>query len=177
MAVDEAVRRQEPLRLLRRLEPLHLPLAPPRRSVRVLRAAVQMAARSVPNPGQEVAPCDAVAPRAVGDEAPRLEPQPSQQPLGEALCRRAISPVLHQEVQHRPVLIDRAPKVVRDAVDAGGDFLDGPDVTRLRPAPTQLGRGGFAKLRHQRQMLSCVTAMPRSTKISSKSRRLKLKTW
>jgi hypothetical protein len=26
-------------------------------------------------------------------------------------------------------------------------------------------------------MLSCVTAMPRSTKISSKSRRLKLKTW
>src|SRR3712207_3916615 len=90
VAVDEAVRRQEPLRLLRRLEPLHLPLALPRRSVRVLRAAVQMAARSVPNPGQEVAPRDAVAPRAVGDEAPRLEPQPSQQPLEEALDRKSV---------------------------------------------------------------------------------------
>jgi hypothetical protein len=77
----------------------------------------------VPNPGQEVAPRDAVAPRAVGDEAPRLEPQPSQQPLEKALCRRAISPVLHQEVQHRPVLIDRAPKVAHDAVDADEDLI------------------------------------------------------
>jgi hypothetical protein len=42
----------------------------------------------------------------------------AQQPLEEALCSGAVPPVLHQDVEHGAVLVDRAPKAVQDAVDA-----------------------------------------------------------
>ena len=55
-----------------RLEPLHLPLLPPRRPVGVLGPVVEVAALPVLHVGHHVAVCDAVAAQAVGDDATRL---------------------------------------------------------------------------------------------------------
>ena len=55
MAVDNAVSRQEALGLPRRLEPLHLPLAPMRRPVGVLGAVVEVAALPVLDLGHDQA--------------------------------------------------------------------------------------------------------------------------
>jgi hypothetical protein len=44
VTIDYAVRREEPLRLGRGLEPLHLPLSPSRRPMRILRTVIQISA-------------------------------------------------------------------------------------------------------------------------------------
>jgi hypothetical protein len=48
MTVDHAVCREEPLRLGRGLEPLHLPLSSPRRPVRIFNTIIQVSAHPVP---------------------------------------------------------------------------------------------------------------------------------
>jgi hypothetical protein len=61
VAVDHAMRREEPLRLGRRFETLHLPLSSSRWSMRVFRTVVQVSARSVPDIRQQSAMCDCCA--------------------------------------------------------------------------------------------------------------------
>jgi hypothetical protein len=43
--------------------------------------------------------------------------QAGQQPLEEAFGRSRVPPALHQDVEHDPVLIHRAPEVVQHTVD------------------------------------------------------------
>ena len=69
-AIDHAVRREEPLRLGRGFEPLHVPLSPSRRPMRILSTVVQIPARSVPDIRQDFAMRDTVAAQAVSDQAP-----------------------------------------------------------------------------------------------------------
>ena len=52
---------------------------------------------------------DAIAAQTIGDEASRLVSQPMQQALEEALGGCAVSSILHQDVEHDPVLVHRAP--------------------------------------------------------------------
>jgi hypothetical protein len=71
MTVDHTVSEEELLRLIGRLEPLHLPFSSSRWPVRVFGAIVEIAADPVPDARQNGALGDAVAAQAVGDQAPR----------------------------------------------------------------------------------------------------------
>jgi hypothetical protein len=81
----------------------------------VLGTIVEPTAGPVPHVGQDLAPGDAVAAQPVGDDALRLLLQSGQQALEEALGRGR--PPLHQDVEHDPVLVYRAPEVVQHTVD------------------------------------------------------------
>lgn len=69
MVVDHAMCRQETLRLLDRLELLHLTFSPSRRTVRVFCPVVQILTGAVPHLRQQLALRDAVAAQAVRDDA------------------------------------------------------------------------------------------------------------
>ena len=43
---------------------------------------------------------------------------------------------LHQDVEHDPMLIHRAPEVVQHAIDPQEDLIEAPDVARPRPTLT-----------------------------------------
>ena len=60
VSIDDAMHRQETLWLARRLEPLHLPFSPSRRSVGVFSAVVQVAARAMFDIGQQRTPRNAI---------------------------------------------------------------------------------------------------------------------
>ena len=88
VAVDHGVRRQDPLRLLRRFEPLHLSLTAPGWPVRVLGAVVEVATGSVFHLGQQLTMCNPVAAQAIGDDALGLVLQAGEQALEEPLGGR-----------------------------------------------------------------------------------------
>jgi hypothetical protein len=176
MAVDHAVRQKEALPLGRRLEALHLPLSSPGRPMRIFCAVVQIPARPVPDIGQDGAARDAVAAQIVGDDTSWLVAQPLQQPFEEARGRCGIAPVLDKNVEHDAVLVDGPPKVTKLTVDPDEHLIQVPGVSGLeRRRRSRLANSGPNFL-HQRRMLSWVTTIPRSAKISSMSRRLRLNT-
>jgi hypothetical protein len=72
--------------------------------MRVLGTIVQIPARPMPEIRQDHSLSDTIAAQAVSDEASRLVSQPMQQTLEETLGGYAISPTLHQDVEHNPVL-------------------------------------------------------------------------
>jgi hypothetical protein len=131
----------------------------------------------MPDVGQDRSLSDAIATQTVGDEPPRLVLQPTQQVLEEALGSGAIPPVLHENVQHDAVLVHRTPQTMQRAADADEHFVEMPGVSWLRPSPAKPSGEVGTNFRHQCRMLSCVTKMPCSARISSTSRRLRLKTW
>ena len=116
-----------------------------------------------------------VAAQAVGDQATRLVLEASQQPLEEALGGFAIAAALDQDVEHHAMLVDCAPEIMQRAIDADEDLVQVPDVTWLRPAFAQPLRRLRPEFPHQLRMFSLVTITPRSARISSTSRRLRLK--
>ena len=83
----ECVSGEEILGLLGRFKPLHLPLSPPCRPMRVLGAIVEIAALSVLDAGKQMALLDAVASQLVGHEHPRLILQSLQQSSEEVLVQ------------------------------------------------------------------------------------------
>jgi hypothetical protein len=74
------------------------------------------------------------------------------------------------------VLADGPPEVVQLAIDAQNDLIEVPGVTRARSTPAELPGKVAPNICTQRRMLSCVTQIRRSARISSTSRRLRLKT-
>ena len=75
------------------------------------------------------------------------------------------------------LLILRAPQIVLHALEADEHHIEVPRVARLRSTTAQSSGKFHTELqnfRHQRQMLSWVTTMPRSARISSTARRLRL---
>jgi len=115
--VDHTVSGEELLRLIGRLEALHLPLLSSRWPVRVFGTIVEVAAGPVPDARQNGALGNAVATQAVGNEASRFVPESVQQALEQTLRCRAVSPLLHQDVQHHSVLVHRPPQIVQHAPD------------------------------------------------------------
>ena len=126
VTVDQRMRRQEGLRLAPRLEPLHLSLSSPSGSVRILSPIVQVPTCPMPDVGQNGTLSDAVAAQPVGDKASRLVPQPLQQTLEESLGGGSVPSILHQDVQHDPVLIRRAPQIVQYAPDPDEHLVEVP---------------------------------------------------
>jgi len=136
VTVDHAVCREEPLRLNRRLGPLYLPLSPSRGPMRILGTIIQIAARSVPDIGHHLAMRNTVAAQPVGNAAPRLVLQPVQKPPEEAFRRCRISAILHEDVEHDPVLVHSSPEIVQRAVHSDEYLVEVPNVAGLRsPLP------------------------------------------
>src|SRR5215469_11237037 len=128
---------QDPLGLFGRLEPLHLPLSPPRRPMRILRRIIQIPALSVLDAGKQVTLSDAVAPQLVGHDHPRHVLQTLQKPPKEALRRVGIAPGLNENVEHDAILIDGTPEIVLHTLDPDEDLVHVPLVPWARPASTQ----------------------------------------
>jgi hypothetical protein len=55
----------------------------------------------------------------------------------ESLGRFGIAPALHEDVEHVPVLVDRAPKIMQFASNADEHLIQMPFVVRPWPAPFQ----------------------------------------
>ncbi len=154
-----------------------LPLSAPGRPVRVLAPVVQVAARVVPSFGQHLAVRDAVAAQPISNQAPRLVLQPSEQAPEEALGRSGVAPFLRKDVEYNSVLVHGSPEVVHLAADAYEHLIHVPCIPPDRGRRFRsLWAMSAPNLRHHWRTLSWVTTMPRSARISSTSRRLKLKT-
>ncbi len=137
VTVDHAVRREEPLRLSRRLEPLYLPLSPSGGPMRILGTIIEITACPVAGIGHDLPMRNTVTAQAVGDEAPRLVLQPLQKALEEALRRGRIPAILHEDVEHDPVLIHRPPEIVQRAIDLDEHLVEVPGVSRPGPPPPE----------------------------------------
>jgi hypothetical protein len=87
---------------------------------------------------QDVTVRNAVAAKAVGDEALWLVLQPSQQALEETLGCRGVPAVLNQDIEDDAVLIDGASEIVQLAVDFQKHLIEVPSVARLGPAAAKL---------------------------------------
>jgi hypothetical protein len=85
--------------------------------MRVFSSVVQVAAGSVLDPGQDLTLRHVVAAQPVRDDAAGLEYESGEQPLEEAFGRGRVPPVLHQDVEHDPLLVHRAPEVMQHAID------------------------------------------------------------
>ncbi len=132
------VRGQEPLRLLGRLEPLHLPLSSSGGPVRALRLVVQVSAGSVSHLRHQLTVRHAVALQPVRDDAPWPEPQPRQQALEEAPGCSGVAPLLHQDVEHHAGLVHCAPEMVQHTIDPQEHLIEVPGVTRPGPTASEL---------------------------------------
>jgi hypothetical protein len=63
----------------------------------------------VPDTRQDRSMSDAITTQPVGDEASRLVFQTLQQVLEETLGGCAVSPILHEDVEHDTMLVHRPP--------------------------------------------------------------------
>jgi hypothetical protein len=77
-----------------------------------------------------------IAAETIGHETCRFIPQPLHQPLEETLGSRAISPLLHQNVQDNAMLVDRAPQIMQNTADANEHLVQVPRIQGA-PAPVQ----------------------------------------
>ena len=137
VAIDDGMRREKVLRLVTRLEPLHLPLPPSRWSVRILCPVVQIPAGPVFDVGQQSTSGDTVATQTIGDQPLGLVSQARQQAPEEALGGGAIALLLHQNVQRDAVLVHRTPEIVQHTSDADEHLVKVPRIARPWAAPAQ----------------------------------------
>ena len=121
---DPVMGGQEALRLAGRLETPHLPLSPLCRLVRVLRPFVQPLVLPVLNQRHPRALGRAITRQLVGDHDPKCPALLLKQLVHQALGGVHVAPALHQDVQHRPGLVNRAPQPVLHARDRQYDFIE-----------------------------------------------------
>jgi hypothetical protein len=74
----------------------------------------------------------------ISDNDPWSIPAALEQLAEEFLRRLLVSPALHQDIEHAPILIDRPPEIVPLTMNGEKHFIQMPLVTRLRPTTTQL---------------------------------------
>jgi hypothetical protein len=87
-----------------------------------------------------------------------------------------IAPDLNENVEYNPVLIDGATEIVLHAKDPDEDFVHVLLVARLRSAAAHAVGETGSELRAPASHSSYETAIPRSARINSTSRRLRLNT-
>jgi hypothetical protein len=135
--------------------------------MRILSTIIQIPARSVPDIGQDLTMRGTVAAQAVGDEAARLVLQPVQQSLEKALCGGGIPAILHEDIEHDPVLVHRPPEIVQHAIDPDEHLVKVPGVSGPGPPPSE----PFGEFRTK-----FPAPVPDAARISSTSRKLRLNT-
>src|SRR5215470_3474290 len=97
---NRTVRREKPLRMAGRFEPLHAPLALTRRPMRVLTPVIEIATLAMLHPWQYLTLRRTVALQLVRNDDPWHVLQALQQ-LAEKLLRRLfVASALHQDIEH-----------------------------------------------------------------------------
>jgi len=140
VSVYEGVSKQKPLCLIARFEPLHMTLAPPCRTMRVLSPVVEIAALAMFDVRKKLSSSHTVAPQFIGHDHSRLVLQADEQPSEETPRRLAVATALNQDIEHNTVLVHGAPEVLKHAVDPDEHFVEKPFVTRPWPtAPDPFG--------------------------------------
>jgi len=109
--------------------------------MRIFSTIIEIAVRSVADIGHHLAMRNTVAAQTVGNGAPRLVLQPLQKPHEEALGRFCVPAILHEDVEHGPVLIDSPPETVQRAVDLDEYLVEVPGVAGLRAPLAERFRG------------------------------------
>jgi hypothetical protein len=137
--------RQKALRVARSLAALPVACALPRGLVGILRAVVQVPVLAVLHSRQYLLLRGTIAFQLVGDDDPRHVHQPLQQLAEEPLGGVLVPTALHQDVEHRAILIDRPPQVVPFAIDREKYLVQVPLVARPGPSMPELIRVGLAE--------------------------------
>jgi hypothetical protein len=125
VAVDHAMRREEPLQL---------PFSSSDGSMRVLSTIFQVSALSVPDIRQQRAMRQAIATKAIGHQPPWLVLQTSQQSFEEAPDCGSVSAILDQDIKHDTRLANRTPEIMQITVDPYKRFIQMPNVAGPWPA-------------------------------------------
>src|ERR1700759_4643518 len=110
--MDERLGRKKTPSLPGCFEPLHLPLSSSGWPMRVLGPIFQISALPMLDARKRLSLSDTMALQLVGHDDARLIPQTLQRALEEALCGIGVTPWLNQDVEHNPILVDRAPERV-----------------------------------------------------------------
>jgi hypothetical protein len=140
VVADGAERSQKPLGVVRGFEALKHPLAFAGRQVRILRTVVQTLVAPMFSVRQHSANRWWVAGQLIGDDDARLVADAIDKLPKETLRGILISTLLHQDVQHDAVLINRPPQPVALAADFERHLVQMPLVTSAC-TPTTESRG------------------------------------
>ena len=169
---DLIMSRQKPLRLPRRLEPLHDPLSSSGRLVGILRPVVEAFVLPMLDAGHDVTLGRSVAAELVGNQHARRSPLLLQELAEQALGGLLVSPALDKDVENKALLVDRAPEPVLLAGDAEDNLVKMPFVATPGARRRRRLANSLPNFRHHCRIVSSVTAMPRAASISSTVRRL-----
>jgi hypothetical protein len=143
---DWPLGRQEALGMAGGLETSHGAFPLPRGLMRVFRTVVEAFVLPMFDAWYDVLVRCLIAAELVRDEHTRHVLAAFEQLAKELLGGSFVAAALHQDVQHIPVLVDRAPEVLRRAVDLQENLIEVPFVARLGPAAAQLVRVLLPKL-------------------------------
>jgi hypothetical protein len=145
---------EKTLRMLRRLEALHLALSLPGRLMRVLRSIVEVPALSMSDARKNHFLRSAVATELVRNDHARLTPTAPQQLSEESHSSKPIPLGLHQNIDYGSLLIDGAPEIMLHSIDlqntSSRNHLS-PSLGRLR---FSLAAYAAPNVSHQRRIVS-----------------------
>jgi hypothetical protein len=133
---DLIVYGQKPLHLSRRLEPLHDPLSSSGRLMGILRSVVEALVLAVLDVGHDLTLGRGIAAELVGDPHARRSPLSLQQLAEQAFGGLFIAPALHEDIENKALLVDRAPQPVLRAGDGDDDLVKVPFVAAAWGSPT-----------------------------------------
>src|SRR4051812_13295101 len=132
---DLIMDRQKPLHLPRRLEALHDPLASSRWLMPILCPVVEPFVLAVLDARHDLPLGGGVAAQLVGEQHTRRLSLLLQQFAQQAFGGLLIAPALDEDVENKPLLVDRTPEPVLLAGDGNDDLIKVPLVAALRGAP------------------------------------------
>jgi hypothetical protein len=136
--VHRTVDREKMLCLARRFEATPMVLSLASQLMRDLGAVVQPLPSAMPNAGEKVSTCCSIAAQTIGYDCARHILQPLQQFAKETLRGTGVPSLLHQDIEHLSILVDRAPQIVVFAPDRHEHFIEMPDIAETAPAISQL---------------------------------------
>jgi len=146
MLDDGTIDRKKTLSVAGGLESLHVPFSLACRLVRVLRPVIERAMLAMFYPRQEFLLGGAVALEFIRDDRTRYVRQALEELAEELLRGVLVPPLLHQDIQHVPVLIYGPPQIVMFAFDREKYFIEVPLITGPRTTATELIGLRLAKL-------------------------------
>ena len=133
---DLIMGRQKPLRLPRRLEPLHDPLSSSGRLVGVLRPVVEAFVLPVLDAGHDLTLGRGVAAELVGDQHARRSLLLLQELAEQAFGGLLVAPALDQDIENKAFLVNCAPEPVLLAGDAEDNLVKMPFIAAAGGWPT-----------------------------------------
>jgi len=94
--------------------------------VGILRPIVQSLVRTVLNAGHDLPLCSVVGPKLISDYHSRRSALPLQELTHQTVGRLGITTTLHQNFQHKTILIDSTPEPVLLAADRNDGLVEVP---------------------------------------------------